>query len=131
MKILHVIPSYEPAWAFGGTVTATSQLCRALAGAGVDITVYTTDADGRGGHLAVPIAQPVDVGGVRVYYFHCNIGPGSAFHSSGLSKTLRATVKDFDLVHVSAIWQWLQVVPYSCYYLMEMLYYGNLCCWLF
>lgn len=113
MKVLHVIPSYEPAWAFGGTVTATSQLCRGLVRQGVDVTVYTTDADGKGGHLNVPLNQPVDLGGVKVWYFHCDFGVRKVFYSRGLSRKLRETVKGFDLVHVSAIWQWIGVDVYK------------------
>ncbi|MDI6701327.1 MAG: glycosyltransferase [bacterium] len=109
MKVLHVIPSYEPAWAFGGTVTATSNLCRALAWQGTDVTVYTTDADGKGGHLNVPLNQPIDLGGVKVWYFHCDFGVKKAFYSRGLARKLKETVKNFDLVHVSAIWQWTQL----------------------
>ncbi|MBE0427871.1 MAG: glycosyltransferase [Nitrospirae bacterium] len=112
MKILHVIPSYEPAWAFGGTVTATSNLCRALAGKGIQVTVYTTDADGKGGHLNVPLNQPVDIGGVKVWYFHCDLLPKKAFYSRGLAKKLKEAVTDFDIVHVSAIWQWIGVDVY-------------------
>lgn len=113
MKILHVIPSYEPAWAFGGTVTATSNLCRALARKGIDVTVYTTDADGKGGHLNVPLNETVDLGGVKVWYFHCDLLPQNAFYSKGLEKRLKESIKDFDLVHVSAIWQWIQINVYK------------------
>lgn len=113
MKVLHVIPSYEPAWAFGGTVTATSNLCRALAKQGVDVTVYTTDANGKGGHLDVPLNQPVDLGGVKVWYFHCDFGVRKAFYSRGLAKKLKEAVTDFDLVHVSAIWQWIGADVYK------------------
>lgn len=109
MKVLHVIPSYEPAWAFGGTVTATTNLCRTMARQGLDITVYTTDADGKGGHLDVTLNEPLDLGGVKVCYFYCDLGLKKAFYSSMLSKRIKETVKDFDLVHVSAIWQWIQV----------------------
>jgi len=108
MKVLHVIPSYEPAWAFGGTVTATSNLCRGLAKKGIDVTVYTTDADGKGGHLDVPLNEPIDLGGVKVWYFHCDLFPKKAFYSRGLAIKLRETVKDFDLLHVSAVWQYIQ-----------------------
>ncbi|MFX0132363.1 MAG: glycosyltransferase [Candidatus Hodarchaeota archaeon] len=115
MKILHVIPSYEPAWIFGGTVTATSQLCRALARKGVDVTVYTTDADGKGGHLYLPINRPIEVGGVKVWYFNCDFGVKKAFFSRHLSNKLKETITYFDLVHVSSIWQWMQqTVYYIC-----------------
>jgi glycosyltransferase involved in cell wall biosynthesis len=112
MKVLHVIPSYEPAWAFGGPVTATSQLCRALARQGMDVTVYTTNADGKGGHLDVPLNEPVDLGGVKVWYFRCDFGVKRAFYSRSLANRLKETIKDFALVHVSAIWQWHQVNVY-------------------
>jgi len=109
MKVLHVIPSYEPAWAFGGTVTATSNLCRALAKKGIDVTVYTTNADGKGGHLYMPLNQPVVLGGVKVWYFNCDLFPKKAFYSKGLAKKLGETIRNFDLVHMSAIWQWIGV----------------------
>jgi len=109
MKVLHVIPSYEPAWAFGGTVTATSYLCRALAQKGIDVTVYTTDADGKGGYLDVPLNEPVDLGGVKVWYFHCDFGVKKAFYSRGLSKKLKESLEDFDLIHTSAVWQFIQL----------------------
>jgi len=113
MKVLHVIPSYEPAWAFGGTVTATVNLCRGLAKKGVDVTVYTTDADGKGGYLDVPLNEPVDLGGVKVWYFHCDLLPKKAFYSRALSQKLKDTIKNFDLVYVSAIWQWIAVDVYK------------------
>ena len=41
MKLLHVTPFYEPAWAYGGMVRAVAGLCRALAKRGHDVTVVT------------------------------------------------------------------------------------------
>jgi len=113
MKVLFVTPSYEPAWAFGGTVTATVNLCRTLAKKGIDVTIYTTNADGKGGYLDVPLNGPVNLGGVKVWYFHCDLMPRKAFYSESLENKLRKTVKDYDLVHVSAIWQWMQVNVYN------------------
>jgi len=110
MKVLHVIPTYETAWAFGGgAVKAVSQLCRGLVKQGLDVTVYTTDADGNGGYFDVPLGKPVDVGGVKVWYFHCSFGAKDAFYSKLLAKQLESTVKDFDIVHVAAFWQFIQV----------------------
>lgn len=43
MNLLHVIPYFAPAWAYGGVVTATTQLTRALAEAGHHVVVVTTD----------------------------------------------------------------------------------------
>ena len=45
MKLLHVTPFYEPAWAYGGMVRAVAGLCRALAKRGHDVTVLTALLD--------------------------------------------------------------------------------------
>ncbi len=43
MNILHLIPYYAPAWAYGGAVRAATDLTRALAAAGHNVFVLTTD----------------------------------------------------------------------------------------
>lgn len=43
MNLLHVIPYYAPAWAYGGSVRAATELTRALVRAGHRVTVLTTD----------------------------------------------------------------------------------------
>ena len=43
MNLLHVIPYYAPAWAYGGSVRAATELTRALVHAGHRVTVLTTD----------------------------------------------------------------------------------------
>jgi glycosyltransferase involved in cell wall biosynthesis len=108
MRILGVFPAYEPAWAFGGVVRCTSNLFRALAMLGADVTVYTTDADGKGGHLTVPVGEVVDVAGVNVMYFSPSLG-SSIWHSRDMVRKVRETISDFDVVYVSAMWQWIGV----------------------
>ncbi|HEC91410.1 MAG TPA: glycosyl transferase group 1, partial [Candidatus Atribacteria bacterium] len=100
MKVLCIYPSYEYSLGFAGTSTAPALLCRGLASKGVEITVYTTDADGKGGHLDVPLNQPINLGGVRVFHFHCDFGVSKAFYSHALIRKLNETVSQFDLVHV-------------------------------
>ena len=53
MRVLFVVPAFQPAWQWGGTITADWSMVRGVAQAGVQITVATTDAvpDGR---LQVP-----------------------------------------------------------------------------
>jgi len=66
MRILHVTPFYEPAWAYGGMARAASELCRALARRGHDIVVVTAQLD--------PAHAPDEtLGGVSVRRF---AGPG-------------------------------------------------------
>jgi glycogen synthase len=44
MHILHITPYYAPAYTFGGVVSATQGLTRALVQRGHEVTVLTTDA---------------------------------------------------------------------------------------
>ena len=108
MKILHLIPAYEPAWSEGGVVRGTSLLCRALASLGVDVTVYTTDSSGNR-RLDVPTNQPVDVGGVRVFYFYAEM-PRALRFSRALTAACRETLRNFDLMHMAAIWSYPGIV---------------------
>lgn len=43
-RILHVLPAFLPATAWGGPVVSTAALCRAAAGGGHEVAVLTTDA---------------------------------------------------------------------------------------
>ena len=44
MRILHIIPYFYPAWAYGGTCRAAWEVARATARRGHDVVVCTTDA---------------------------------------------------------------------------------------
>jgi len=44
VRILHVTPSFPPAWAYGGVPRCAYELCRALVEQGEHVTVWTTDA---------------------------------------------------------------------------------------
>ena len=109
MKILAVFPAFEPAWAFGGVVRCTSNLCRALASQGADITVYTTNVNGRGGFLPIPINEPVNISGVHTTYFKSTFGSRSVFYSQDLLNKLSDTITQFDIIYSSAIWQWIGI----------------------
>jgi glycosyltransferase involved in cell wall biosynthesis len=113
MKILFIIPSYEPAWGFGGTVTATVNLCTQLSKDGHDVTVYTTNADADGSYLPIePNCEHIR-NGVKVCYFECNVMPKRAFYSSKLIAQLENTIQHFDIVNMSAIWQFLGYAAYK------------------
>jgi len=109
MKILGVFPAYEPAWAFGGVVRCMSNLFRAMAKLGVDVSVYTTNANGNGDSLKVPVGAPIDMGGVSVTYFAPTFGSGSVWDSRDMIRTLDATISEFDIVYMSAVWQWIGI----------------------
>lgn len=86
----------------------TSLLCRALSKLGLDVTVYTTDNSGNG-WLDVPVDRAVDVGGVRVFYFHTETSR-SFCYSGALSAACRETLRGFDLMHTAAIWNYPGIV---------------------
>lgn len=104
MNILHIIPIYEPAWKTGGVVRSTSLLCRALAELGHNVIVFTTNSDGHS-YLNVPVDIPINIGGVRVYYFHTNI-PRFIRYSKRLKIACREMINKFDIVHITSFWNY-------------------------
>lgn len=75
-------------------------LNKALVAQGAEVTVYTTSANGPK-NLDVPLNTPVDIDGVKVWYFK----PGIFrfwFYSRALHKALRANVRNFDIVHITS-----------------------------
>jgi len=63
VNLLHVIPYYAPAWAYGGVVRAATDLTRALAEAGHTVWVLTTDTLSPAARISV---REGIVDGVRV-----------------------------------------------------------------
>ena len=100
MKILHVTPTYVPAWRYGGPIVSVHGLCRALVRRGHQVSVYTTTVDGDA-ELSVPVASAQDVDGVAVSYFRCD-GPRRLYWSSGLRRALAGCVRSFQIVHAHA-----------------------------
>jgi glycosyltransferase involved in cell wall biosynthesis len=105
LKILHLVPYYEPAFRYGGPVRSVSTLCKALVQQGADVTVFTTNANGDAA-LPVPIASPVNMDGVRVYYFQRTY-PKGFFRSTGLYKAACEHIREFDVVHSLSLWTYM------------------------
>jgi glycosyltransferase involved in cell wall biosynthesis len=104
MKILHVVPSYLPAWRYGGPIRSVHGLARAQAAAGDEVTVFTTDADGPG-RLDVPAQHAVGIDGVTVRYFARGF-PRRLFRAPDLGRELARRVGDFDVVHLHSVFLW-------------------------
>jgi glycosyltransferase involved in cell wall biosynthesis len=102
VKLLHVVPSYLPAWQHGGPIRSVHGLCRALVARGHQVTVFTTDTDLRG---QVPVSQPVDRDGVAVWYFQVR-GPRRLYWSPDLRSALQRQVATFDFVHLHSVFLW-------------------------
>jgi glycosyltransferase involved in cell wall biosynthesis len=99
LKILHVSPAIAPR--YGGPSVVALATCRALAAAGHDVQIVTTDADGAG-RLDVPHGIPQIVDGVTVTFFRRTMHEGVKW-SPALSRWLRAHVSAFDVVDVHAV----------------------------
>jgi len=104
VKILHVIPSFAPAWRYGGPISAAYGMTRALVRSGHEVTVFTTNLDGAG-VLDVPIAKPVEVDGVETWYFPVQ-WPRWYYYSRELNRQLINHAADFDVVHIHSIFLW-------------------------
>lgn len=104
MRILHVTPTYLPAWRHGGPVFAVHGLARALAERGHQVAVYTTDVHGEG-RLDVPPGEAVALDGVEVRYFPV-VFPRRLYHSPALASALATKVEGFDLLHLHSLFLW-------------------------
>ena len=98
-----MVPSYLPAWRYGGPIRSVHGLCKALAQAGHEVEVFTTNADGPG-ELDVPVAEPVDVEGVRVWYFPDRVR--RLYWSPAMGAALSARIATFDIAHLHSIYLW-------------------------
>lgn len=104
MRVLHVVPYYLPAWRYGGPIKSVHGLCKGLASLGHDVHVFTTNIDGPR-HLDVPVGIPVDIDGVKVWYFP-STRLKRLYWSPDLGRALKHRVRGFDLLHLHTIYMW-------------------------
>jgi glycosyltransferase involved in cell wall biosynthesis len=104
MRVLHVVPSYIPAWRYGGPIRSVHGLCAGLARLGQDVHVFTTNVDGEK-DSDVPLGEPVDIDGVQVWYFPSR-RLRRLFRSPPMGRALREKVAGFDLVHLHSVYLW-------------------------
>src|SRR6185436_954669 len=103
LRILHVVPYYEQAWAYGGIPRLATTMTRALARRGHHVTVCTTDV--RGQHSRA-VAKADGPDGVEVRTFS-NVSNALAYHLQfftpiGLRSCLRSSAHTFDVAHIHA-----------------------------
>lgn len=108
MNILIVIPSYKPAFVYGGPIYSVSRLAEALVQIGNSVTVYTTNANGAE-DLNITIGESVDVDGVNVLYFKRWTRGHSNFSPTLLLRLIK-NAKKFDVIHIQSWWN-LVTVP--------------------
>src|SRR4051794_1786159 len=103
LRILHVVPYYEQAWAYGGIPRLATTITRALARRGHAVTVCTTDVrDSRTRASRTSLNED----GVDVRMFR-NASNAIAYHFQfftpmGLRRFLRQAAGSFDIAHLHA-----------------------------
>lgn len=107
MNILHVIPSYKPAFVYGGPIYSSSALCEQLVADGHKVTVITTTANGKE-ELNVPRGVVQKVDGVDTVYFK-RYTKDNTYFTPGLIWFLYKNVKKYDAVHLHSWWNLISI----------------------
>lgn len=105
MNILFIVPSYKPAYVYGGPIVCIARLAERLVQLGHAVTVYTTTANGKT-ELDVPLDEPVMMNGVKVRYFK-RVTKDHTHASPSLWNETWRTVKQYDAVHMHSWWNFL------------------------
>jgi len=114
LKILHIVPSYKPAYKYGGPIASVSKLCELLIGKGTYIKVLTTTGNGNE-ELDVETEKEHIVDGVPTIYFK-RYTRNNTFVCPDLWKYLEAHVNEYDVVHIHTWWNILVLVSaWICY----------------
>jgi len=102
VRILHVIPSFYPAYIYGGPIESTYQLCCHLALNGCNVRVLTTDANGPDKVLDVEKDREVKIND-EFYVRYCKrLMPDSV--SYRLLRVLLHFIHWADIVHLTAVY---------------------------
>lgn len=114
LRILIIVPSYEPANVYGGPIRSISALCKGLWQQGHQVEVYTTNANGKN-NLDLTPNETYMRDGVQVTYFSRWTGDHSNFSPGLLLKVFR-NVSTFDIIHIHSWWN-LVTIPsaWICY----------------
>ena len=110
MKILHIVENISPR--YGGMAQACKDICRSLALAGEEATIYAVDRDVPEGRLDVPVDVPVIQDGYTVWYFPVQFSPYVV--SIHMARALRRHAKEFDLIHIHGVYRFPQAI--AAYY---------------
>lgn len=102
MRILQIVPSIS--LIYGGPSQMVLGLAPALARAGVEVTILTTDSNGDFGQkpLDVPLNQPIKQDGYEIIYFRCSPFRRYKF-SLDLLNWLKSHAHEYDLAHIHAL----------------------------
>ena len=102
MRILQVISSFPPAYAYGGPAKVAYEISKELVKKGHEVTVYTTDVHDAHSRFKYD-NNPMRVNGIEIYHFknvsnelsHRNLAAAPM-----MALALNRNIKDFDIVHL-------------------------------
>ena len=103
LKVLHYTGVYAPAWKWGGPPRSSANLAEGTAAQGHSVTVFTTNA-GLENDATIPTDRAVQRNGVEVHYFPARMNL-LGLQSSELEAAVRDRVAEFDIVHITGVWQ--------------------------
>jgi glycosyltransferase involved in cell wall biosynthesis len=116
MEVIHISPSYKPAYKYGGPTVSVSQLCETLQILNLKLQVLTTTANGTE-ELAVSSEVPYLVAGVPVRYFsritgdHSHLSPGLLWHLIKLVWHIKSNNEPC-IIHIHSWWNLVAIL--SC-----------------
>ena len=104
MRILHVTPYWEDAWAYGGIPRVVGALVRQQAAEGHDVTVCTTDARSADQRMPLGVQPPDGRVDLRVFRNRWNrlAHDWQVFTPAGMHRYLRRHAHEFDVAHLHA-----------------------------
>jgi glycosyltransferase involved in cell wall biosynthesis len=109
MRVLHVSPSYYPAFKYGGPIRSVHLLNKMLAEKGLLVDVVTTNAGISSNRMTEWMNDCMREDGwcyfdeLRVRYLSY-FGYEHFNFSIPLYKEIKKIIKDYDLVHITAVW---------------------------
>jgi glycosyltransferase involved in cell wall biosynthesis len=101
MRVIHVTPSYKPAYIYGGTTISVGLLCEGLRELQIDVLVYTTTANGSKELWSNETETKVNE--VKVIYFRRWL-KGQIHLSYSLLKNLYSVTSKKDIYHIHSWW---------------------------
>lgn len=119
MRVLHVAPSYFPAHQFGGPIQSVQLMNKYLVKNGIEIDVATTNAGLDPKNYHSKYWHQID--NVRVKYFNFQ-GYIHYNFSLALFFFLIRNIKKYDLVHITAVWNFPVFAAFLACKLMKKKY---------
>src|SRR5262245_17240799 len=102
MRVLHVTPSFYPAFVYGGPTYSVYALCRVLVGCGDSLRVLTTDANGPMSVLDVDTTENVEISSEFLVRYCHRVADVSV--SPRFLTLLAPYIRWADVVHLMAVY---------------------------